>query len=559
MLSYRASGILLHPTSLPSRFGVGELGSAARQFVDFLAAAGQQFWQVLPLGPTGYGNSPYMCYSALAGNPLLISLEELHSKGLLSDEQLGHYPHFNPDHVEFDRVILTQYPLYRHAWDKFQSVALRSAAEVSAIESRYQSELQAYQVQQAKFKAALEAPAVETVEPETKQPEEIVLNEPRKPIVHSWVEFEAFCESKAHWLDDYALFMALKAAHNSQSWYDWDAKIAWRDAGAIATWTEKLQPEIQFQKYLQYEFFNQWSALKRYANDRRVQIIGDIPIYVAHDSADVWANPKNFQLDEKTGAVAQMAGVPPDYFSETGQLWGNPVYNWEYLQKTNFDWWIKRFEAMLDLVDWIRVDHFRGFEAYWSVPQGEETAMNGTWVKAPGAEFFKVLKERMGSLPILAEDLGVITPEVEALRDDYEFPGMKVLHFAFGSDPGNVFLPFNYPRNCLVYTGTHDNDTTVGWFEKLGDWERDNLLIHLGCVSPMGVHWDLIRIALNSIANLSVVPFQDIFGLGSDARMNFPGIAEGNWAWRYRDEAIGTDWIRDRLRYLTERSGRLPY
>ncbi len=556
MLSYRASGILLHPTSLPSRFGVGELGSAARQFVDFLAAAGQQFWQVLPLGPTGYGNSPYMCYSALAGNPLLISLEELHGKGLLTDEQLGHYPNFNLDQVEFDRVILTQYPLYRHAWDQFQSVALRSAAEVSAIESRYQSELEAYQAQQAKFKAALELSVTVT---EAKQAEEFVLREPKMPIVHSWPEFESFCQSKAHWLDDYALFMALKVTHNSQSWYEWDGAIAWRDAGAIVAWTEKLQPEIQFQKYLQYEFFNQWSALKKYANDRRVQIIGDIPIYVAHDSADVWANPKNFQLDEKTGAVAQMAGVPPDYFSETGQLWGNPVYNWAYLQETNFDWWIKRFEAMLDLVDWIRVDHFRGFEAYWSVPQGEETAMNGTWVKAPGEAFFKVLKDRMGTLPILAEDLGVITPEVEALRDEYEFPGMKVLHFAFGSDSGNVFLPFNYPRNCLVYTGTHDNDTTVGWFEKLGDWERDNLLIHLGYVSPMGIHWDLIRIALNSVANLSIVPFQDIFGLGSDARMNFPGIAEGNWAWRYRDEAIGTDWIRDRLRHLTERSGRLPY
>jgi 4-alpha-glucanotransferase len=555
MLSYRASGILLHPTSLPSRFGVGELGSTARQFVDFLAAAGQQFWQVLPLGPTGYGNSPYMCYSALAGNPLLISLEMLQHKGLLNDEQLSNYPYFNPDQTEFDRVILTQYPLYRHAWDCFHAVALRSQAEINAIEAQYQSALQAYQAQQTRLQMA---EAEQTVEDDSK-PKEEILSYPAPPIIHSWLDFEAFCASKAHWLDDYALFMALKAAHKSQSWYDWDADIAWREAGAITAWTEKLQPEILFQKYLQYEFFNQWSALKKYANDRRVQIIGDIPIYVAHDSADVWANPKNFQLDEKTGAVAQMAGVPPDYFSETGQLWGNPVYNWEYLKKTNFDWWIKRFEAMLDLVDWIRIDHFRGFEAYWSVPQGEETAINGTWVKAPGAEFFQVLKERLGSLPILAEDLGVITPEVEALRDGYDFPGMKVLHFAFGSDPGNVFLPFNYPRNCLVYTGTHDNDTTVGWFEQLGGWERDNLLIHLGCVSPMGIHWDLIRIALNSVANLAIVPLQDVFGLGTDARMNFPGVAEGNWAWRYRSEAIGTDWIRDRLRFLTERSGRLPY
>lgn len=559
MISYRASGILLHPTSLPSRFGIGELGSTARRFVDFLAQTGQQFWQVLPLGPTGYGNSPYMCYSALAGNPLLISLEVLHQQGLLSDEQLSHYPAFNLDQIEFDRIILTQYPLFRHAWDRFQAVALRNTEDIHALEFRYQSELQAYQAQQAQLQLLRESNQESLENQAAAVMPEVILSEPVKPIVHSWLDFEAFCYDKADWLDDYALFMALKAEHKSQSWYDWDPAIAWRNPDAIATWTANLHPEIQFQKFLQYQFFKQWSELKQYANDRRIQIIGDIPIYVAHDSADVWANPQNFQLDKTTGAVAQMAGVPPDYFSETGQLWGNPVYDWDYLQKTNFDWWIKRFEAMLDLVDWIRVDHFRGFEAYWSVPQGEETAMNGTWVKAPGETFFKVLKDRLGSLPILAEDLGVITPEVEALRDRYEFPGMKVLQFAFGSDPGNVFLPFNYPRNCLVYTGTHDNDTTVGWFEKLGGWERDNLLIHLGCVSPMGIHWDLIRIALNSVANLAIIPFQDLFGLGSDARMNFPGIAEGNWAWRYRSDAIETTWIRDRLRYLTERSGRLPY
>ncbi len=542
MLSCRASGVLLHPTSFPSRFGVGELGSSARQFIDFLVGSGQQFWQVLPLGPTGYGNSPYMCYSALAGNPLLISLETLHQQELLHGDVLYHYPEFNLDHVEFDRVIAAKYPIYRQAWAQFQVVALRSQAEIDRIEQQYQEQLKLYEAKQEEEDVNLEA-----------------LTAPKKPIVHSWPAFESFCEAKKSWLDDYALFMALKGAHPNTSWYEWDADIAWRKADAIATWTDRLATEIQFQKYLQFEFFRQWSELKQYANDRRVQIIGDIPIYVAHDSADVWANPKNFQLEDKTGLVAQMAGVPPDYFSETGQLWGNPVYNWEYLQKTDFAWWIQRFEAMLDLVDWIRIDHFRGFEAYWSVPQGEETAMNGTWVKAPGEAFFEVLRSKLGSLPILAEDLGVITPEVEALRDRYEFPGMKVLHFAFGSDPGNAFLPFNYPRNCLVYTGTHDNDTTVGWFEKLNDWERDSVITHIGCVSPNGIHWDMIRTALNSVASLAIFPFQDLFGLGSDARMNFPGIAEGNWAWRYRYEAIGTEWIGGRLRWLTERSGRLPY
>ena len=549
MLPFRASGVLLHPTSFPSRFGVGELGSSARQFIDFLQTAGQQFWQVLPMGPTGYGNSPYMCYSALAGNPLMISLEVLHQQDLLHGDVLQHYPDFNADHVEFDRVIATKYPLYRSAWEQFQKVALRNVLDIDRIEQQYQEQLMM-------FKTSLKRVDGVSDERPVDRPVEL---EPQRPIVHSWIAFESFCNAKKSWLDDYALFMALKGANLEKSWYDWDEDIAWRKGNAIAAWTTKLQPEILFQKYLQFVFFQQWSDLKAYANDRQVQIIGDIPIYVAHDSADVWANPQNFQLDRATGLVAQMAGVPPDYFSETGQLWGNPVYNWEYLQETGFSWWIQRFEAMLDLVDWIRIDHFRGFEAYWSVPYGEENAINGTWVKAPGEAFFEVLRSSLGALPILAEDLGVITPEVEALRDRYNFPGMKVLHFAFGSDPGNVFLPFNYPRNCLVYTGTHDNDTTVGWFEKLEDWERDSVMAHIGCVSPEGIHWDIIRTALNSIANLSVVPFQDLFGLGSDARMNFPGIAEGNWDWRYRYETIGTDWIRDRLRWLTERSGRSPY
>lgn len=545
MLPFRASGVLLHPTSFPSRFGVGELGSSARQFIDFLQSAGQQFWQVLPMGPTGYGNSPYMCYSALAGNPLMISLEVLHQQDLLHGDALQHYPEFNADHVEFDRVIATKYPLYRNAWEQFQKVALRSASDIDRIEQQYQEKLMMFKTSPKNADGTANDSPVEL--------------EPQRPIVHSWIAFEAFCKAKKNWLDDYALFMALKGANSDQSWYEWDADIAWRTGEAIATWTTTLQPEILFQKYLQFVFFQQWSDLKAYANDRRVQVIGDIPIYVAHDSADVWANPENFQLDRATGLVAQMAGVPPDYFSETGQLWGNPVYNWDYLQETEFSWWIQRFESMLDLVDWIRIDHFRGFEAYWSVPYGEETAVNGTWVKAPGEAFFKVLRSSLGSLPILAEDLGVITPEVEALRDRYDFPGMKVLHFAFGSDSGNVFLPFNYPRNCLVYTGTHDNDTTVGWFEKLEDWERDSVIAHIGSISSNGIHWDIIRTALNSVANLSIVPFQDLFGLGSDARMNFPGIAEGNWNWRYRYETIGSDWIRDRFRWLTERSGRLPY
>jgi 4-alpha-glucanotransferase len=351
--------------------------------------------------------------------------------------------------------------------------------------------------------------------------------------------------------------MALKGAKEGASWHTWEPELAKRDPAALAEWRDRLSNEIFHIKFLQFIFFQQWGALKQYANLRGIEIIGDIPIYVAHDSADVWANPENFALDEETLEASQMAGVPPDYFSATGQLWGNPVYNWEHLQQTGFKWWIQRFEAMLDYVDLIRIDHFRGFEAYWAVNRGETTAMNGEWVKAPGAEFFEVLRQKLGKLPILAEDLGVITPEVEALRDRFEFPGMKVLQFAFGSDPGNGFLPFNYPRNAVVYTGTHDNDTTVGWYYQLSEHEKHNLHTYLGGISPDGVQWDLIRLALSSVANLAILPLQDLLGLGGDARMNTPGKAEGNWGWRYRPEMI-SDEVRDRLRTLTHTFGRAP-
>ena len=496
----RTSGILLHPTSIPGRFGVGDLGSEARRFIDFLAHSNQQLWQVLPLGPTGFGNSPYMCYSAMAGNPLLISPELLRDEGLLSDSDFAGLPEFPAERVSFDAAIAAKTQLLQTACENFKVRAT----------------------------------------PEQKQ------------------EFQQFCESKAYWLDDYALFMAVKQDQQGASWHTWDEDLAKRQPEALDRARRRLPAEIFYQKYLQFVFFNQWSKLKQYANKLGIQIIGDIPIYVAHDSADVWANPENFCLDEETGEPALMAGVPPDYFSATGQLWGNPVYNWEHLEKSGFHWWIQRFRAMLDYVDLIRIDHFRGFEAFWAVEQGETTAINGEWVKAPGDEFFEVLRQKLGTLPILAEDLGVITPEVEALRDKFEFPGMKILQFAFGSDPGNPFLPFNYPRNCLVYTGTHDNDTSVGWFEKASDYEKQNLLDYLGCVSHHGIHWDLIRLALSSIANQAVIPMQDLLGLGSFARMNFPSVAEGNWEWRYTADALTPD-LADRLKRLTTLCGRAPH
>jgi 4-alpha-glucanotransferase len=495
----RSSGILLHPSSFPSRFGIGDLGLEADRFIDFLKDSYQQYWQVLPLGPTGYGNSPYMCYSAMAGNYFLISPEKLVDEGLLVAEDFANLPEFPADKVNFEQVIPIKVNLLKKACDHFK----HHATDVQ-----------------------------------------------RKA-------FHTFCNTRGYWLNNYALFMALKDAHNGASWNNWEPELAKREPAALARMEHELAPEIFYYKFIQYEFFRQWSELKNYANQNGIDIIGDIPIYVAHDSADVWANPDIFALDEETGAAALMAGVPPDYFSATGQLWGNPVYKWDELQKQDFKWWVQRFEAMLDYVDIIRIDHFRGFEAYWAVPQGEETAMNGEWIEAPGVAFFEVIKQKLGKLPILAEDLGIITPEVEALRDQFEFPGMKVLQFAFGSDPGNPFLPFNYPRNAVVYTGTHDNDTTVGWFNTTNDYEKQNLLLYLGSISPDGINWDLIRLALSSIANQAIIPLQDVLGLGNEARMNYPSTAEGNWEWRYQREVL-TKELSDRLKILTKLYGRSP-
>jgi 4-alpha-glucanotransferase len=498
MLNFRASGILLHPTSFPSRFGIGDLGQAAYDFMDFLARAGQKVWQILPIGPTGFANSPYLSYSALAGNPLLISPEKLVEEGLLSEQDFSNLPHFHLDFIDYDLVIEYKMPLLQKAYENFQKKTTKTQKEA----------------------------------------------------------YEKFCREHSHWLDDYALFMALKEAQKGLSWYEWDRSIAFREPKTLATWTKKLASEIAYHKFLQFEFFRQWKALKKYANDKGVQIFGDIPIYVAHDSVDVWANPQFFCIDQKTGAASLMAGVPPDYFSETGQLWGNPVYNWDELKKTDFEWWVQRIKGMLEYVDLMRIDHFRGFEAYWAVPQGEKTAMNGKWLKAPGIHLFEVIERKLGKLPIIAEDLGVITHEVEELRDRNGFPGMKVLHFAFDSGSDNPFLPFNYRNsNCVVYTGTHDNDTTVGWFNKRNHDEQQKVTEYLGCVCDNGIHWTLIRVALNSCADLAIFPFQDPLGLGTECRMNTPGVAEGNWAWRYRQEAAN-DGLADYIKHLTNLYGR---
>ncbi|MEA5463436.1 4-alpha-glucanotransferase [Leptothoe sp. PORK10 BA2] len=492
----RSSGILLHPTSLPGRYGIGDLGQESYRFVDFLADSKQQLWQILPLGPTGHGNSPYMCYSAMAGNPLLISLDELVEQGLLSQTDLAEVPIFSSEWVDYDQVIPYKLGLLKLAAQNFK---------------------------------AEDSP-----------------------------EFQAFCQAEAFWLEDYSLFIALKDANDGASWSDWDPAIATRQPEALETWRSKLADTIFLQKFLQFEFCRQWFALKAYANERHIQIIGDMPIYVAHDSADVWAFPENFMIDGETLQPSLMAGVPPDYFSETGQLWGNPTYNWQVLEETQFDWWIKRIKTSLAYVDQIRIDHFRGFESFWAVEAGEETALNGTWVEAPGVQLFERVEAVLGKLPFLAEDLGVITPEVEALRDQFGFPGMKILQFAFGSDHRNPYLPFNCDRNFVIYTGTHDNDTTVGWYNQANDYEKQRLANFVGALGPESVHWAMIRLALSSVANFAIIPLQDLLGLGTEARMNTPGVAEGNWAWRF-DSSLLTPTVQQQFTTLTELYGRATH
>jgi 4-alpha-glucanotransferase len=492
MLDKRKSGILLHPTSFPGVGGIGALGGEARRFVDYLDSAGQSLWQVLPLGPAAYGNSPYSCYSAFAGNPLLIDLETIAAEGDIAVSDLhADLPH---DRVNFPLV------------ENYKFGALRHAA--------------------TNFFAAGECPRL--------------------------AEFQRFCEMTP-WLQDYAFFMAAKDAFHGKSWTAWHEGIARRRQEPLAEYAEGLSSAILEQKYMQWQFFRQWQALKDYANNRGIEIIGDLPIFVAHDSADVWANPELFHLDER-GRQTVVAGVPPDYFSETGQLWGNPLYNWEVIAYHGYGWWIERMKSALGLYDIVRIDHFRGFEAYWEIPATERTAVKGRWVKGPGEALFTALIDALGPLPIIAEDLGVITPDVEALRDRFGFPGMKILQFAFGSGPTNPYLPHNHVREAVVYTGTHDNDTTAGWFAALPAPERRRVLAYLDSDGRELV-WDLIRAALASVANVTIIPFQDVLGLDNSGRMNLPGTAKGNWSWRYNFADLD-DKQASRLRELTEIYGR---
>lgn len=499
----RCSGILLHFTSLPGRFGIGDLGPSALEFCDFLSAAGQKLWQVLPPNPTGYGDSPYQCFSAFAGNPLLLSLETLRDDGWLNASDLGDVPRFAEKAVGYGAVISYKFPLLRRAAKNFFAAAAATAR----------------------------------------------------------ADFDQFCKNSASWLDDYALFMALKDAHSGTAWTSWDATIRGRNPSAMSEWGQCLTAEIQAYKFWQFEFFRQWEQLKRYCAERSIRLMGDVPIYVAHDSADVWANPDLFHLRED-GLPSVVSGVPPDYFSATGQLWGNPIYRWDVLAGRGYKWWIDRFRASLALFDIVRLDHFRGFEAYWEVPAGEKTAMNGRWVKGPGRKFLESLQEAFGPLPIVAENLGVITPEVEALRHEFGLPGMSLLQFAFGNDPqGPSFRPHNYSRDLVAYTGTHDNDTTVGWWNSSGtmdsirtpeDVRKEHAFArdYLGFRDDSDVNWVLIRAVLASVADVAIIPLQDVLGLGSEARMNLPGRVSGNWRWRFSADGL-SEQLSARLRSLT--------
>lgn len=503
----RRSGILMHPTSLPGRFGIGDLGEAAYRFVDFLTAAGQSYWQVLPLSPTGYADSPYQTLSAFAGNPLLISPDKLVEAGHLSAADLADVPAFPAERVDFGPVIQYRTRLLNRAFARFRAQA------------------------PAGQKAA----------------------------------FARFCDEQAFWLNDFALFMALKEAHHLRPWHAWEPEVVTRQPEALARWRKELAGEIENQQYRQWQFFEQWLAVKRYANERSIHVIGDIPIFVSLDSADVWASPHLFHFDEHLRPTV-VSGVPPDYFSATGQLWGHPLYRWEVMARNGYAWWISRFRMAFTQADVLRIDHFRGFYNYWEVPAEEKTAIRGRWLYGPGAGLFHAVTAALGEIAIIAEDLGDFDAEsragVDALQAEFGYPGMKVLQFAFSSGPHDPFLPHNFTRDCLVYTGTHDNDTIAGWYQVTStaaerEYARKYCARQYLDSDGLSIAWDLIRLAWGSVAHTAITPVQDLLSLGHRMRMNTPStVGAPNWCWRLLPSAL-TGEIAARLRELTTIYGRM--
>ena len=491
----RACGVLLHPTSLPSRFGIGDLGPAAYKFVDLLVRAGQTYWQILPLTPTGYGDSPYSSDSAFAGNKLLISPEKLADDELLDDEHLEQKPDFPDDRVDFGKVYEWKSWILPAAYERFRSTEHHRLSH----------------------------------------------------------EFETFSTENAWWLADFALYRAVKSSQFQKPWFEWAEPLKLRDEAALEAARQQLAGEIDAEKFYQFLFFRQWHALKERGNGNGIRIIGDVPIFIALDSADVWCNQDKFKLGGD-GSPRVVSGVPPDYFSSTGQRWGNPIYDWDAMRSDNFEWWTARMKAAFTIVDVVRIDHFIGFAHMWEVPATDDTAENGAWVDVPGHEIFTALNNALGDLPFIAEDLGAMTPEVENLRDSFEIPGMRILQYGFGGGPQDGYLPHNYVRNSVAYTGTHDNDTAKGWYKSVGKDQRAFCRKYLGA-NGREIHWDMIRSLLVSVADTVILPMQDILGLGNEARMNVPAGGGPNWQWRLRDGEL-TDEIVGRLSEMTETYGR---
>jgi 4-alpha-glucanotransferase len=490
----RSGGILLHPTSLPGPYGIGDLGPQAYRFVDWLASTGSKLWQVLPLGPTGYGDSPYQCFSAFAGNPYLISFGALVEDGLWSPDDFAEMPDFDASRVDYGKVIPWKLELLQKAFSKLPSAS-----------KEFHKEL------------------------------------------------EVFRRQNAAWLDDYALFMSLKEANGGGAWSGWDEPLRKREPSSLEKARQDHAENILRYSFYQFLFFRQWSKLRVYANQKKIKIIGDIPIFIAYDSADAWAHPELFFLGEDSLPTV-VAGVPPDYFSATGQLWGNPLYRWKVHKKSGYAWWLERFRSVLNFVDIVRLDHFRGFAGYYEIPYGAPTAETGQWLTGPGKDFFATVSGRLsgsenGTLPIIAEDLGVITPDVVELRESFHLPGMKILQFGFTS-PADPFLPHNYPKNCVAYTGTHDNDTAMGWYGSTPVAERKFALRYLNS-DGTDFAWDLIRAVWSSVAVYAVAPMQDLLSLGTEARMNFPSRLGGNWEWRMSEDDL-SDGLGKRLRELNE-------